>query len=63
MPYFVLVKRGCNNGIVKSKVRRRYVLKLAKYLPQHNPAYASYVLSEDAVNALPENGVLQSVVV
>ena len=48
---------------MKSKVRRRYVLKLAKYLLQHNPAYASYVLSEDAVNALPENGVLQSVIV
>ena len=48
---------------MKSKVRRIYVSKPAKYLLQHKPEYAIYVLSEDAVNALPENGVLQLVIV
>ena len=63
MPCFVLLKIGYNYVIVKSKVRRRYVLKLAQYLLHHNPAYARYVLSEYAVNALPDNSVLQSVIV
>ena len=37
--------------------------KLAQYLLQNNPVYARCVLSEDAVNALPKNGVLQLVIV
>ena len=62
-PYFVLVKIGCNDVIVKEKVRKRYVLKQLQYLLHHNPAHAKYVLSQDAVNVLPKNGVLQSVIV
>ena len=61
--YFVLVKRGCNDVIVKEKVRKRYVLKQLQYLLHHNPAHAKYVLSQDSVNVIPENVVLQSVLV
>ena len=48
---------------MKVKVRKIYVLKLVQYLLHHNPAYVKYVLSEDAVNVLPDNGFLKSDIV
>ena len=62
-PHFIFVKIGCNDIIVKEKVRKRCVLKIFRCLPHHNPEYDRYVLTKDAVNALPENGVLLSVIV
>jgi hypothetical protein len=60
-PYLVLVKHGCNDEIFEAKVRRDVVKRLSEYYINHIPGYGDR-LDEEALNALPENGIVHDVV-
>ena len=57
------MKRGCNDEIIEAKVRRRVVQKLATYYIENLPIYSGFTLNMEALEEIPEDGVMTEVII